>query len=110
MITLITKPNERGTAVFTIAFTDENDNTVVPNTAAWQLMQTDGTVVNERSFENCSLTETTVVLSGDDLQLFDNDDRERIFAVQATYDSDVGSDLSLNDEVKFKITNLVSQS
>jgi hypothetical protein len=110
MITLEERPNEKGTAVFTIAFTDEDENAVVPNTAAWQLMKTDGTIVNERSFENCSFTGDAVVLSGDDLQLFDNDSKKRVFAIHATYNSTAGDDLPLNDEVMFKITDLVSQT
>ena len=109
MITLSTKPNERGTAVFTLTFTDEDDNTVIPTESAWQLMRSDGTIVNSRDFASCTFTGTTVVLTGDDLQLFDNDDKKRIFAIQATYNSTAGNNLPLNDERQFKINPLVSQ-
>lgn len=110
MIKMTTIPNERGTGVFTLEFLSETDQVIVPVTAAWQLMWTDGTVVNNRSFANCPFTGTTVAISGDDLQLFDNDDRRRIFAIQATYNSKAGVNLSLNDEVMFRINNLISQT
>ena len=109
MIKLTTEPNEKGTAIITLTYTDEDGATVVPETAAWQLMKKDGTIVNNRSFANCTFTGTTVVLSGDDLQLFASDDKKRIFAIHATYNSDAGSNLPLNDEVQFKIDDLVSQ-
>ena len=109
MITLSTKPNERGTAIFTMTFTDENGDVVVPSSSAWQLMKTDGTIVNNRDFANCSFSGTTVVLSGDDLQLFESDDKKRIFAIEASYDSTAGSNLPLVDEVQFKINPLLSQ-
>ena len=112
MITLSTTPNEKGTAIFTLVYTDEDENVVVPATIAWQLMRSDGTVVNDRTFANCSFSGTTVVLSGDDLQIYSGDpvdNRKRIFAIQATYNSSAGTGLPMNDEVQFKITNLVSQ-
>ena len=109
MITLTTKPNERGTAIFELEFADENGATVVPSTSAWQLMKSDGTIVNNRDFASCSFSGTTVVLSGDDLQLFANDDKKRIFAIEALYDSTAGSGLPLVDEVQFKINPLISQ-
>jgi len=109
MITLSTKPNERGTAIFTLEFTDEDGAIVIPSTSAWQLMKSDGTIVNDRDFASCSFSGTTVVLSGDDLQLFASDDKKRIFAIQAAYDSTAGNDLPLVDEVQFKINPLLSQ-
>ena len=108
MITLSTEPNEKGTAVFTVTFTDEDGATVVPTEAAWQLSKTNGDIVNSRSFDNCTFTGSTVVLTGDDLQLFSSDNRYRIFAVQATYDGTV-DDMQITDEVRFKINNLISQ-
>lgn len=109
MITLTTRPNERGTAVFTLAFTDEDGATVVPTASAWQLMKTDGSIVNSRAFASCSFSGTTVVLSGDDLQLFASDDKKRIFAIEAVYNSTAGNNLPLVDEVQFKINPLISQ-
>ena len=67
-------PNEQGTAIVTFTFEDEVGNPVIMKTSAWQLMMVDGTIVNNRSFANCSFTGNTVVLSGDDLAIFEGID------------------------------------
>ena len=117
MIKLTTEPNELGTAVFTLAFTDSTDAVITPTALAWQLMKSDGTVVQpdgtaltELSFANGVFTGTFVTLTCTDLILFASDDKKRIFAIEALYDSDAGTDLCLKDEVQFKIHDLVSQS
>jgi len=110
MTTLLIKPNEGGTAVVTLAFTDEEGTTVVPVSATWQLQKTDGTIINNRSFANCSFTGTKVVLSGLDLSITDSSDSGvRIFAIHVRYNSNIGSNLNITDEIKFKINRLVSQ-
>ena len=110
MSTISIRPAEKGTAIVTLTFTDEDGKGVVPKSAQWQLMTTDGTIVNGRSFAECSFTGTEVVLSGDDLAIYGTTDSGyRLFAIHAVYDSDAGSDLPLNDEVRFKIQRLVSQ-
>jgi len=108
MTTLTIKPNEGGTAVVTMSFTDETGATVVPSSAAWQLQKTDGTIINNRSFANCPITGSQVVLTGPDLSMLDGSDSGvRIFAVQATYGS---YNWPLTDDVKFTINRLVSQA
>ena len=110
MSTISIRPNEKSTAIVELTFTDEDGLVVVPTSAEWQLQKTDGTIVNERSFDNCSFSGTEVVLSGDDLAVFGTTDNgKRVFAVQAVYDSDAGSDLPLNDEVTFRIQKLLRQ-
>jgi len=104
------KPNEKGTAIVTFTFTDEDESVVVPTANAWQLMDVSGNVINSRSFAACGFTGTEIVLSGDDLAMFGVlDTGVRIIAYQGTYDSDAGSDLPLNDEELFRINALVSQ-
>ena len=103
-------PNEQGTAIVTFTFEDEEGNPVVMKTSAWQLMKVDGTIVNNRSFANCSFTGDTVILSGDDLAIFEGiDTGVRIIAFKGTYDSTVGNDLPLTFEDRFSIKKLVSQ-
>lgn len=110
MSTIAVRPREKGTAIVTLTFTDEDGAVVVPTSAAWQLMRLDGTVVNERSFANCAFIGTEVALSGDDLAMFGTTDNgKRVFAIQAVYNSDAGNNLPLNDEVTFKIQKLLSQ-
>ncbi len=104
------KPAEKGTAVITLAFVDEDGTTVVPTGLAWQLMKTDGTVINGRTFAIGSFSGTEVVLSGDDLVIFgDSDSGYRVFSVQGVYDSDAGTDLPINAELKFAIDRLLGQ-
>ena len=110
-MTISVKPNEKGTAIVTFTFTDEDGEAVVPATSAWQLMKTDGTIINSRSFANCSFIGSEIVLSGDDLAIFGpSDSGVRIIAFQGTYDSSSGSGLRLNDEERFTIEKLVSQT
>ena len=110
MLTISTSPKEKGTAIVSVVFTDETGATITPTVAAWQLQRTDGAIVNNRSFANCPITGTEIVLSGLDLAIFGiSDNGVRIFSVQGLYDSDAGIDLPVNDEAKFKITRLMSQ-
>ncbi len=103
---------EESTYVITASFTDEDGAAVVPNTATvtWTLTDLDGTVINLRSAVAVSSASTiTIVLSGDDLSLLVSDDSGvRKVLVQAQYDSSIGSDLPLNDEVQFTIDPLVA--
>lgn len=110
MITISTMPKEKGTAIVSVVFTDETGAVVTPTVAAWQLQRTDGSIVNNRSFDLCPITGADIVLSGLDLAIFGiSDNGYRIFSVQGTYDSDLGVDLPIPDEFKFKIDRLMSQ-
>jgi len=114
-ITINNTPNENGTAEFTIVFKDTQGNSIVPVTAAWQLMYPDGSIVTgegdvERSFANGSFSGNTVAVYGADLAITgDGDTAKRIFALQVTYNSDLGNGLPLNDEYVFSIKRLKSQ-
>lgn len=101
--------NERSTAVFTIEYLDEELQVISPDTSYWQLMKQDGTIMNGRTFANNSFTGTTVVLSGDDLALDATKDIVRIFAIEGTYTSTLGTDLPFTEEIEFNIRNLYSQ-
>ena len=104
------QPSEKGTAVVTLAFTDEDGSTIVPTSLAWQLMRVDGTVVNSRTFAAETFTGTQIVLSGLDLAIFgSNDSGSRVLSIQGVYNSSAGSDLPLKGECKFVIDPLLGQ-
>jgi len=104
------RPSEKGTAVVTLVFTDEDGAAVVPTGLAWQLMRSSGVVVNNRTFALGSFSGSTIVLSGDDLAIFTGGDSGyRILSIQGVYISSAGSDLPLKGECKFTIDRLVGQ-
>ena len=105
------QPSEKGTAIVTLAFTDEDGTTVVPTSLAWQLMRSDGTVVNDRTFADGSFSGTEIVLSGNDLAMFGGSDSgHRVLSIQGVYDSDAGPDLPLKAECNFAIDRLLGQT
>ncbi len=107
-VTLSTNAAEESTYVITASFTDETGSTVVPGSVTWTLSTDKGTIVNSRNGVTATAaTSITVVLQGDDLAILGRESNHRIFTLQATYDSDAGSDLPLKEEVHFSITPLV---
>jgi len=82
-----------------------------PNTGlTWDLRDADGAIVNEKEDEPISEAESVyIVLSGADLALVDNHPVERFVTIKGTYDSALGNDLPLIDEVSFQIKNLVGE-
>ncbi len=101
---------EESTYIVTVAFTDEDDDAVIPNAPlVWTLTDMAGNVINSR--EDVSITPASsidIVLSGDDLEVFDDGGLDnRLVTVQGTYNSDAGNNLPLKDEVVFPIRRLV---
>lgn len=111
--TISITPFEKGTAIVTIAPTDEDYAALVfgeLTNPQWQLMKTDGTVVNGRTFAASSMTSLEFVLSGDDLAIFGDSDRgNRVLSFYATYDSTAGSDLPLVGECTFNVQRVLGQ-
>jgi hypothetical protein len=106
MVTLSTNAVDGSTYIITATFTDEDGNSVTPNTLTWSLRNGAGNIVNER--EDVSVTPAAsveVVLSGDDLLY--SDGHARYFTLSGTYDSDAGTGLPLRAEAYFLIDNLV---
>lgn len=114
---------EEGVYKISFILQDESDNIVIPNTISWQLSNNIGTIVNNNTFVSNDITGTqetitidgvtgsgfVVLLRGDDLAFQSSyDDGKRIFAIKATYDSTLGSDLPFKSELSFTITNLVN--
>lgn len=106
-VKLSTHAIERGTYVITLSFTDENGDAVTPNTATWTLTDRAGVVVNGREDVTISSLAATkdVVLSGADLAVTDNRYRHRLFTVEYTYTSSLGT-LPGKEEVGFYIDPL----
>ncbi len=101
---------ELGTLLATMKYVDALGNTFVPDTSAFQLTKLDGTIVNSRSFANGDFSGTTVVLTGADLALDAAGDITRVFSLQGTYTSDLGSGLPFTQETRFIIINQYAQS
>ena len=80
---------EKGTAIVTIVPLDDNGTAVSfaqLTNPEWQLMNTDGTVINDRTFANSAMASLQFVLSGDDLAIFGDSDRgNRVLSFSAQY-------------------------
>jgi hypothetical protein len=105
---LSTKAIDKSTYVVTATFTDEDDNAVAPQTLTWTLTDESGTVINSREDVDVSSPGTSedFVLSGDDLAVADGS--TRLLTIEATYNSDAGSDLPIRDQVRFTIEDLTA--
>lgn len=109
---------EEGTLCVTVVFTDEDGDSVTPNTDTikWTLTNkpafgTTPTVINSREQEDIESSSTiNIVLSGDDLSLLSAESGnafvERIVTIEYEYDSSLGSDLKGKAQYVFRIENL----
>lgn len=101
--------HEEGAMLLNVIFRDERRREIVPKTQTFQLMKLDRSVINSRTFALGSFTGNKVILSGDDLAVFGDDDTLfRIFAVKGTYDSTYGDDLPCVCEIEFVITRMLN--
>ena len=107
------QPSELGTAKVVVTATDEDDTALVFGDLVapkWQLMRTDGTVVNDRTFALGTLTSLTWALTTNDLAIFGTTDSgDRVLSFQASYTSDLGAGLPLKGECRFTIHKLLGQ-
>lgn len=108
--TLTARAIDKSTYVIVATFRDEDDALVTPNSGLnWTLTKLDGTVINSRNAVSITPgTSVTIVLSGADLDY--DDGRERVLTIQGTYDSDLGSNLPLKDQVRFTVQDLIAVS
>ena len=111
MPTVLTNSNimEKGTAVITATFTDEDGNSVNPDTMTWTLSDEDGTIINSREDIAISSPSSSeeIVLSGADLQILSSADTGvRILTLEGTYTSDAGAGLPIKDKCRFVVQNL----
>ncbi len=90
-------------------FEDEDEVLVIPTAMAWTLSDVNGVVINSRSAVAIDplVSSGSIVLKGDDLAIPSGADvSERIVTFVGTYNSSLGTGLSLTDQVLFPIDNL----
>lgn len=103
---ILDKPNDESVFVINAKFYDEDDALVLPDTLVWSLRNENGTIINDRSLVPVTpAASVDILLYGDDLKY--SEGTMRVLTFYATYDSDLGSDLPLNDEVSFYIQDLM---
>lgn len=103
---LPTFADERATYVITGAYYDESGITVIPTAAVWTLTDIAGNVINSKSAQPISPlgTSFTVLLTGGDLAIGNSiNNVARLFTVQTTYNSTLGTGLVGRGQVKFWI-------
>jgi len=97
---------EKGTAIVTVSPVDDKGTSLAfaqLTSPEWQLMNIDGTVINDRTFANSAMTSLQFVLSGDDLAIFGDSDRgNRVLSFSAQYTG------TLDDSTSF-IGNIVAE-
>lgn len=99
---------EKSTYAVSAAFTDEDGAAVTPNSVTWRLEDDYGRTINSRTAQSVTPGESvTIVLSGDDLLLFDqdNDSEIRRLIIDAPYNSSLGSNLSNSECYEFRVLN-----
>lgn len=102
------KAVEGSTFGIVFSFTDSAGASVVPNSLVWTLTDKDGNVINSRSSESITPgASVTVVLSGDDLALPDEDDAVRVVKISGDYDDPIGNGLPIIAQAIFEIENVI---
>lgn len=101
---------EQSTYAVLVSFFDELGAPATPNAGlAWTLTDLRGAVINSRSAVTITPgTTVTIVLHGADLALSDPADNTRLIKVAGTYNSTLGSNLEIKEQVEFVIDNLVA--
>lgn len=104
-IRLSSRAVDGGTFAVTVAFDDEGNSPVTPNTVKWTLLNRQNQVVNNRDAVAATPGPTvTVLLGADDLRHADGDIRHMVF--DWTYDSSLGSGLPGREQVTFVINDI----
>jgi len=108
-ITITETAVEESTFALELALSDEDGAPLTPKSLTWTLTDLAGNVINERADVEITTPASTVtiVLSGTDLALPERAAPIRVVTLEGTYDSDLGNDLLLKEEVQFAIRNLV---
>jgi hypothetical protein len=111
--TLTTHAIERSTYVVTAVFKDVSDALVVPDSITWTLTDEYGRVINARSAVVVTVPASSIdiVLGDKDLALMSaKDPGGRVLTVSSVYDAAEGLNLTLHDEVRFRIDKLLKVS
>lgn len=108
--TYLSNAVEKSTYVVVATFTNESGVAIAVKTITWTLTDSSGNIVNSR--ENVAGTPgstVNIVLSGNDLNITTYG-KSRVLTINATYDSDYGTDLPLKSAATFRITDLLMVS
>ena len=99
---------ERSTYAIAVSFYDEAGKAVEPNAGlTWTLSTSSGVIVNSREKVAIESAETvTIVLHGEDLPA--RTDRSLVLTIEGTYNSDLGDNLEIKDQVTFTVKPLVA--
>lgn len=112
MIRITERAVELSTIAFNVQFFDEDKppNAVTPVTLKWTLTDADGEVINEREdiVPGEWTTEVDIVLTGDDLPVGDEDAVSLFVLVEATYNSNLGIGLNLNEQIRFYVDGVLA--
>lgn len=96
----------KSTAGFEVSFFDDTGTAVIPNSVTWTLYNKDRDIVNGREAVDVTPAETvTITVSGND-NLY-TDGQTRILEVTALYDSSLGQDLPMVDEIIYRIAKSI---
>lgn len=103
---------EESTYMINLAFNEEDGGSATTKgRVVWQLLSLiSGSLSTIATGSTTATAGTDIVLSGSDLDLFTGESNHglRLFEVATTYDSSLGSDLSLKGGVRFLVDNLGS--
>jgi len=115
MTTMNNHAVEKSTYVIGANFYDSANNAVTPSSANWTLTDANNAIINARNAVSVTPANNaaSVTLSGNDLAAANNeagDTFARVFTLQAVYTSTEGSGLTLKQECKFFVDNLLSVS
>ena len=107
-IKLKKRATEESTFSIVVSFLDEDEEALAPNSVNWTLTTLDGTVINDRlSQSETAASSITVTMGGEDLKLLTTEAGmeyvKRLVTIRALYDSDVGNNLNLVDDIEFEI-------
>lgn len=111
-IALTTAAVEQSTFAITASFTDDLGAPVVPNAGlTWSLYKKVAgieTVVNSRlNVAITSAASVTIVLQGADLAIVAGEPKSRWLLLSGTFNSSLGANLPLRENVSFRIVNLI---
>lgn len=104
--------NEQSTGAFDCVFTDENGDSVTPDSVKWTITDSSGNVINEREQVVVASPEatTTITIYGDDLKILESEAGNayvaRFIVVEGTYTSKLGAGLPTTEEAYFTVKNL----
>lgn len=112
-VSTTTSPNEEGSIVIGVSFEDEDGDLIDSGSITaitWTLTDGTGTVINSREdvAPDTIANPLTIPLYGDDLALSATSSHRRILTVSATYNASHTSNLPINEELDFKITDLTN--